>query len=256
MERVKNLDRYQKGILLLLAVMIVLFGVIYGIVTSRVGFLYKDAILQPTEENGNTIYSGKINGHDCRFTVTADKIVTFQCDEKVYGPYTVTEDPSAIPEEDEMSERMRGIEIKCGETIVFRGGVYQADSFLLMVNEDGSFAGFNITATMSDGTIIGENGEIIDPTEPSAEDILSLTDGPELTKKGHWLAWFMGILLSALTTVSILFADELFRWNLSFQVRNIDHAEPSDWEIASRYIGWTGLTITVLILYIAGLRAY
>ena len=60
MERVKNLDRYQKGILLLLAVMIVVFGVIYGIVTSRVGFLYKDAILRPTEENGNTIYSGKL----------------------------------------------------------------------------------------------------------------------------------------------------------------------------------------------------
>ena len=256
MERVKNLDRYQKGILLLLAVMIVLFGVIYGIVTSRVGFLYKDAILQPTEENGNTIYSGKINGQDCRFTVTADKIVTFQCDEKVYGPYTAKEDPSAIPEGDEPSDRLHGIEVKKGDEIIFRGSVYQADTFWMLTNEDGSYAGFNIITTDPNGITFDANGNVVDPMEPDASDIWSLINGPELTKKGHWLAWFMGILLSALTAVSILFADELFRWNLSFQVRNIDHAEPSDWEIASRYIGWTGLTITVLILYIAGLRAY
>ena len=31
----------------------------------------------------------------------------------------------------------------------------------MLTNEDGSFAGFNIAATMSDGTIIDENGEII-----------------------------------------------------------------------------------------------
>lgn len=254
MERVKNLNRYQKGILLLLAVMVIVFGVIYGIVTSRVGFLYKDTILLPTEENGNTVYSGRIRGQDCRFTVTTDKIVTFQCDETVYGPYTAKEDPSAIPEGEEPSDRLRGIEVREGDEILFRGSVYQADTFLMLTNEDGSYAGFNITATMSDGTVIDENGEIIDPLEPSAEDILSLTDGPELTKKGHWLAWFMGVIVSVMTAVSILFADELFRWNLAFQIRNFDCAEPSDWEIASRHIGWTVLTITALILYIAGLQ--
>ena len=256
MERVKSLNRYQKGILLLLAVMMVVFGVIYGIVTSRVGFLYKDVILLPTEENGSTVYSGRIKGRDCRFTVTADKIVTFRSDETVYGPYTVTEDPSAIPEGEEASPHLRGIEVREGDEIIFRGSVYQAESFLLLTNEDGSLAGFNIITTMSDGTVIGENGEIIDPMEPSAEDILSLTDGPELTKKGHWLAWFMGVIVSVMTAVSILFADELFRWNLAFQIRNVENAEPSEWELASRYIGWGVLTMTILALYIAGLRTY
>ena len=256
MERIKELNRYQKGILLLLAVMVVFFGVIYGIVTSRVGFLYKDVILLPTEENGSTIYSGKISGQDCRFTVTADKTVTFRCDETVYGPYTAKEDPSAIPEGDEPSDRLHGIEVKKGDEIIFRGSVYQADTFWMLTNEDGSYAGFNITATAHNGITFDANGNVVDPMEPDASDIWSLINGPELTKKGHWLAWFMGILLSALTAVSILFADELFRWNLAFQIRNVENAEPSDWEIASRYIGWGVLTITILILYIAGLRAY
>ena len=52
----------------------------------------------------------------------------------------------------------------------------------------------------------------------------------------------------------MLFADELFRWNLAFQIRNVDHAEPSEWEIASRYLGWTVLTIMALVLYIMGLQ--
>lgn len=53
---------------------------------------------------------------------------------------------------------------------------------------------------------------------------------------------------------SILFADELFRWNLSFQIRNVDNAEPSDTVIAGRYLSWTVLTIAALALFITGLQ--
>ena len=52
----------------------------------------------------------------------------------------------------------------------------------------------------------------------------------------------------------MLFADELFRWNLAFQIRNVEKAEPSDWEIAQRYIAWTAMTIMALILFIMGLQ--
>ncbi len=77
---------------------------------------------------------------------------------------------------------------------------------------------------------------------------------PELSHKGEWLAWFGAVLVFGLNALSILFADELFRWNLAFQIRNADHAEPSDWEIAGRYIGWTVLTIMALVLFIVGLQ--
>ena len=89
--------------------------------------------------------------------------------------------------------------------------------------------------------------------ELSARTILELTEGPELQHKGVWAAWFGGVFICAVTAFSILFADELFRWDLSFRVRDVEQAEPSDWEIASRYIGWTGFLILALGIFIKGL---
>lgn len=256
MERIKNLDLYQKLILILLIAMMVIFCVVYCVVTSRVGFLYMDKILLPSEDGGNTVYSGKIKGQECSFTVTADKTVTFRCGEKVYGPYTAKEDPTAIPEDDMMNTHMTGVEVKDGDEIIFRGGVYRmsgTDAFWL-VNEDGSGANISITVVMSDGTVTDGNGNVVDPFEPSVSTILNLMDGPELTKKGQWIAWFCGVFISLIAAASILFADELFYWNLSFQIRDVERAEPSDWEIAGRYIGWTVMPIMVLVMYIKGLQ--
>ena len=242
--RVKVLGRYQKILLLLMAVMILAFTVIYPIVTARSGFLYEDTILVPAEEDGGTVYSGKIYGTAATFTVSADKTVIFQYGNTVYGPYTVKEDPTAIPKDSDLQTQMTGIELRCGGEIVFRGGVVNSGDWRMLYNEDGSFDLLrSITATMSDGTM-----------EPSVSTILDLTDGPALTHKGTWLGWFGGVLICVIAALAMLFADELFRWNASFLVRNAEEAEPSDWEIAGRYITWTVLPIGALVLCILGLR--
>lgn len=257
MERIKQLNRYQKGILLLLIAMIVIFGVIYSVVLSQVGFLYMDKILRSSEENGNTVYSGTIKGQESSFVVTPEKEVTFHYGDKVYGPYTAKEDPTAIPEDNDFGAHLTGIEVKDGDEIIFRGGIFKlgdTDSYWMLINEDGTNESFVIRVVMNDGTIVDGDGNVVDEMEPSVSTILELMDGPELTSKGEWAAWFLGIFVSAVTAVSILFADELFRWNLAFQIRNADHAEPSEWEIAGRYIGWTALTIMALVIYIMGLQ--
>lgn len=257
MERINDLNRYQKGILLLLVAMLVIFGVVYSVVSSRVGFLYMDKILLPSEENGNTVYSGTIKGQESKFVVTPEKEVTFLHGDKVYGPYTAKEDPTAIPEDDDFSAHMTGIEVKDGGDIIFRGGIFQmggSDSYWMLISEDGTNESFVISAVMSDGTVVDGDGNVVDEMEPSVSTILELMDSPELTNKGEWTAWFLGLFVSIITAVSMLFADELFRWNLAFQIRNVDHAEPSEWEIASRYLGWTVLTIMALVLYIMGLQ--
>ena len=252
--RMKRLGRYPKAILLLTAVMILAFTIVYPIVTARVGFLYEDTILVPSETNGASVYSGNIRGTDASFTVYADKTVVFQYGETVYGPYAAKEDATAIPKDSDLQARMTGIELRCGDEIVFRGGVVNSGDWRILYNEDGSFDTLRITATMSDGTVVDENGNRIDPMEPSVSTILDLMDGPALTHKGAWLGWFGGVLLCAFTILSILFADELFRWNASFLVRNAEEAEPSDWEIAGRYISWAALPIGALVLFILGLR--
>ena len=122
MDRIKELGRYQKILLLLMAVMILAFTVIYPIVTALSGFLYEDTILVPAEEDGGTVYSGKIRGTAATFTVSADKTVIFQYGNTVYGPYTVKEDPTAIPKDSDLQTQMTGIELRCDGEIVFRGG--------------------------------------------------------------------------------------------------------------------------------------
>ena len=242
--RVKVLGRYQKILLLLMAVMILAFTVIYPIVTARSGFLYEGTILVPSEEDGCTVYSEKIYGTAATFTVSADKTVIFQYGNTVYGPYTVKEDPTAIPKDSDLQAQMTGIELRCGGEIVFRGGVVNSGDWRMLYNEDGSFDLLrSITATMSDGTM-----------EPSVSTILDLTDGPALTHKGTWLGWFGGVLICVIAALAMLFADELFRWNASFLVRNAEEAEPSDWEIAGRYITWTVLPVMAAVIFILGLK--
>lgn len=244
MKRVKVLGRYQKILLLLMAVMILAFTVIYPIVTARSGFLYEGTILVPSEEDGCTVYSEKIYRTAATFTVSADKTVIFQYGNTVYGPYTVKEDPTAIPKDSDLQTQMTGIELRCGGEIVFRGGVVNSGDWRMLYNEDGSFDLLrSITATMSDGTM-----------EPSVSTILDLMDGPALTHKGTWLGWFGGVLICVIAALAMLFADELFRWNASFLVRNAEEAEPSDWEIAGRYITWTALPVMAAVIFILGLK--
>lgn len=257
MERIKRLNRYQQGILLLLLVMAPVFAVIYSVFSSRIGFLYDDKILIPSNQNGNTVYAGTIDGENCSFTVTPEKDVVFRYGENVYGPYTAREDPTAIPKDDPFGGNMTGVEVMDDGEIIFRGGVFclgGSDSISMLINEDGTYAGYAVTATLSDGTMVDMDGNVVDPIEPSVSTILDLMHGPELTNQIDWIGFFTGLFVSVVTALSILFADEAFRWSLSFRIQNADRAEPSDWWIASRNFSWAALVIMVFILYNLGLK--
>ena len=200
------------------------------------------------------MYSGKIQGKQAHFTVSEDKSVVFQYGKKIYEPYTIKEDATAIPKNEEMAEYMMGVELRQGEDILFRGGVLDTGNFYWLYSEDGTLDNVAISYVGSDGIERDKNGNIIDPVEPSASTILELMNNPELKHKGKWFVWFVAVFICVLNAVSILFADELFRWNLAFQIRNVDHAEPSDLEIAGRYIGWTVISIMALVIFIMGLQ--
>ena len=250
MERIKNLNLYQKGIVLLLALLFVGFTVAYSVAYNRVGFAYEGALLIPSESDGQTVYAGKLHGREASFIITADKTVTFRYGEKIYGPYTVREDPTAVPKASDLSDHMTGIEILDGDKVFFRGGVLRSGGSMMLLKEGGGVASMIST---SQGISYDASGNKIDRMIPSAATLVELTEGPELTRRGDWECWFYGVIASVITVVSILFADELFRWNLSFQIRDVYDAEPSEWEIFTRYAGWTVLTVLTPIMYVTGL---
>lgn len=259
MEKIKSLNYYQKTVLIVMAVMAGLFLVIYSVTISRVGFAYKDTILVPVSENGSTVYSGKIKGEQACFSVSEDKTVVFWYGDQTFGPYTAKEDDTALPKGEELAEDMTGVELWKGDLLLFRGGVLESEDGYWLYNEDGTLNQdflnlFEVTFTGSDGIVRDENGNLIDPAEPSASVILNLMKGPKLTHKGVWAAWFGAVFVCVLNAGLMLFADELFRWNLKFRIRDIEYVEPSDWEIAGRYVGWTALAVMALVLFVTGLQ--
>ena len=96
MDRINSLNVYQKCILIVMLAAVLIFSVIYPVTISKSGFLYRDTILVPTEENGNTVYSGKIQGEETAFIVS-ENTVAFRHGSKDYGLYILKEDPTAIP---------------------------------------------------------------------------------------------------------------------------------------------------------------
>lgn len=252
MERIRSLGRYQKGILILMAAMLLLFTALYPIVLSREGFLYRNALLIPSEEGGNTVYAGKIEGQPASFTLYDDRSVQFQYGDATYGPYTAAEAPDALQNLD-LGDGAVGVELRCGEELVFRGGALRQGDQLWLYTEDGSVY-TDIGVMTSGGFIFNEEGEVIDPNEPSVSDLLMVMAGPPLTHKGSWFGWVTGLITCILTAVDILFADELFRLHMAFHISRAEDAEPSDWEIAGRYIGWTVLPAIALVLFIIGLQ--
>ena len=254
MEKIKSLNGYQKGILIFMIVMALIFAVIYPMTISRVGYRYNDAILVPTQENGKTIYTGKVQGETAKFIVSEDKSIEFQYGDKSYGTYTMKEDPTAIPKDGELVEEMTGVEIRNGDELLFRGGVWNSGDFYWLYNEDRTLDNLGFAVYSSYGVEYDESGNVIDRMEPSAATIYELLNEPELTHKGEKLAWFGAVFICIINALTMLFVDELFRWNLAFQIRNVEKAEPSDWEIAGRYAGWTVMMIMALVLFIIGLR--
>ena len=254
MERIRSLSLYQKLLLLIMALMSIVFAVIYRVTIAKEGFEYNNAILVLVQQDGKNVYSGRIKGEPASFVVYADDKVEFKYGDKTYGPYILKEDPTAVPKDNEMGEYMTGVELTCGEEIVFRGGVLNKGEHRWLYNEDGGLYDIGFLSMMSNGVLVDENGNVIDTIKPSASTILDLIYGPELTHKGLWTAWLAGVFICFVTAITILYADELFRWNLSFQIRNSDEAEPSDWEISKRYLAWTLMPVVALGLFIAGLQ--
>lgn len=254
MERIKCLGRYQKAILFITFLMPLVFGVVYSMTIAKKGFAYMDTILVPEQENEKTVYTGSIQDELVSFTVDEDKTVYFQYGDQAYGPYAFKEDPTALPKDMGMLEDAVGVELFQGDQLLFRGGIIKHQEFPWLYNEDGSLGMMGYSLMESEGILTDENGRVIDTLEPSPAALLELMTGPELTHKGDWSIWFLGLFVCLINILTILFADELFRFNLSFQIQNADKAEPSEWEIAGRYIGWTGLAILALMSFIYGLK--
>ena len=245
MERIRDLSGFQKGVLLFLALMFVVFTALYIRAGSRWGYEYNGCLLVRSEEGGVTVYKGTVRGRTVRFYTSPGTVNYVFGEKESLKTYTVTEDSSAIPEEYRRTPGAKGIELRSEGRLLFRGAaLYDGGSGVYLVSESGE-SEWELSLTF--------NGDADDPWTPSVKQIIELENGPELTRRCKWGLWVLGTLLCLLAGACVVFADELFRFNMRFHIRGADKAEPSDWELMRRHIGWAVQTICALVMYILGL---
>ena len=263
--RWNEMDLLRRGLLILLVTAIPLFAVVTAVQCSRVGIEYGNMFLRRTETDGVIRYAGRENGQDSVFTVGPDGRVEYRWGEETYGPYTVREDPAAAPEPSAwggdngdryVPDGLMGVEIRQGDTVLFRGG-WDPDpdmTWFSLYDESGNeLSGLSFRATLSNGTVIGSDGEVIttrEQHEPTVAGLLRVALAPELVHRGSWLIYAFVTLLAAVGMGYILFYRELFYWNMSFTIKDPNRAEPSDWYVFSSLLGMTMITGAVLVLYV------
>lgn len=182
MKRLQSLSFYQKTMLFLMLSMIIIFTALYSISAKRIGYLYYDEILVPTQQEENTTYTGKLHGIDVSFQVSPDKTVIFQEGDTIHPPYTYREDETAIPSTAEQYTDRTGIEISQEEHILFRGILLDTSPVKYLMDENGNLQALGVSMSVTG---------IVD-LEPNIEHIVALMTEPPLTQKTQWSCWPIG----------------------------------------------------------------
>lgn len=249
MERIKNLSKTQKVLMIIIAVMIIAFSIIYPVIMSIKGIEFRRDFLTKKEGQGDVTYT---DGYTS-ITVYDDQRIEFKCYHRftgdgykdiIYGPYSWTEDPSAIPAVTEngmlSSDDYIGVKIMDGDKVYFRGAV--------------SKEGYMVYK--ADGTM-GNDFEVVlgdyYANPPDIYEIVKFITGPQTTNRGNIVFYIYGIIICIIAVISMLFPDELFRFAMWPRVRNLSDIEPSDWELTARVIGWYVFTIGAFVVFVVGL---
>ena len=244
-------DRLKKILPIVLIVIAAVFSVLYFFIGRQYGVEYQDALYFPATEGNTMVYSAKVDGQSASFTVEGNT-VTYRWGDTVYGPYTIRKDPTAAPGGEWEYLDLIGVEIREEDSILFRGGY--ADDLFLFIREDGKPESSSLFHVTYNGVEHDADGNVVDPHQPSLSTLIRFSQLPKAdAHRGSLMYWFFGLLTAGIAALLLKFDDTLFRWDLSFRIRNPEYAEPSDWEIFSRIFSWIAFTLLSLGLFIAGL---
>ena len=235
------MDWYRRTLVILLLIMMVGFSIVYITTLHRWGFNYIDTILVKNEANGSVTYSGKVHGKETVFTVTGNT-VNLTVAGKDEGTYTYVEDPSVILESMKNVEGVKGIVIYKDGKVFFTAT--RESHYILHTDDE------HVILLMGHDSGSAEGN---DPAHPTAQTIIMLIEGPTLTHHGYGQCWLIGLFLSVLTIITMLFADEIFDFCMMLVIKDYSSSEPTGFELATRYAYWTIAVVTIIAIYVIGL---
>lgn len=234
----------RRIVLLIQPAMSILCSIVYLIVFQQRVVPYGDGFLRCEQQGDTAVYSGRQDGRSIQYSVPSGRLVEFWLDGALEGAYTIEEDPTALPDQEPdigySLDRYTGVEIQRDGRVWFRGAYSSPDSLFWLLDEEGN------VQSVSPAPFPVQSKP--DPA-PSPGDILSFANGPKIHRRGNGLFLLLGLFSNAVCALSLLFEDQLFRWQLSFRVADPGSAEPSEWEMFNRWAGWIVLTAVALLVY-------
>lgn len=246
----------QRVVIFIQAFLILLFLILYCTLGRQQVTKYSGEYLRCRTDGETTTYSGKIDGQKAVFTVSPGPVVEYAWGDAQYGPYTIVFDPTAVSDSSAFAGRLIGIEVWDESTMLFRGGYMTGRPAFPLFDENGEnyIPGLDNPDSYTQIEGVGIPKTAADYYTPGVTTILRLALEPNVVQRGSFGIFLLGALFCVLNAASVLYADALFRWNLRFSIQYPEDAEPSDWELFSRWIRWIGITVAALILFIFGLN--
>lgn len=241
-----ELSKGQKILVLIQLALVALFLLLYLIFGTQQFVEIDDTDLRCREKSGVVTYSGQVEGKPAVFTVQDDLTVEYRLGDARYGPYTIVFDDSISPEDYSIPtfvtkpEALRGVELRRSGETLFRGAYMTTDMLPLLLFDE-------------DGTRIGSVSENLSG-EPAPELILELALAPDTEERGEFMFFLLGVLLCFLNVLSILYAEEQFRFAMRLHIRNTEDMEPTDWELFGRWVCWIIIIGLAVLFFINSLN--
>lgn len=250
-EKWRELSLLQRALLVILAGMILGFGIATPIVSTRKGIEYGDTLLRFTREGEVSRYAGEIDGKRAEFTVYPGGTVEYRWGEEVYGPYQVEGDPAAP--DNYAGIGVRRVRIRLGDQTLFEGR-FSPVGWPTLFSQDGEpFDFLSITYQTSGGKVCDSQGKELAPRdlhEPGLSTVARLgLQEAELTHRGSVGQYLLVTLLAVFNMFQICFPGLMFRWSIMWHVRDPYGAEPSDFYIFMERAEWVLLTGVAAVLY-------
>ena len=233
--------KVQNLLLLILAAMILLFGVLSVVSLCRKGVTFEGTLLRIQTEEDCTVYSGKVYGDPVSVTVRpAEMQVEYAAGDVIRDVYTVEYPLESIQTQ---FGSVPGIRILKNDSILFEGGYDPRQEFAPWVDQKGEWD-VEIHVTYE------STGGLRAPEELTRGNVMYFLNGPDIVHRGSIGLYLLMVLLTLILMVDVACPLVLFKLQHMLDVRD---PEPTEFYLAMQRVGWLLYPCLLLAGYILSL---
>ena len=240
-------DTYQKVILCIHLAMAVIFAIWTGISRANEGVLFRETLLEVSEQGSTTVYSGTV--YSIPVTITSreengTKFVNFSADGMYYANCRVEYPEGTI--QTEYGTEVGRIQIIRNDEVLFSGGydpTPEVNPHAKYYNEDGTWNMNAIVSVHAYGSNPWYNYEF------DLSDIMCFAGSPKTTAYGSWGWYFLALFIAAIGALLTAFPNTAFFFSHFLDVRD---PEPTDFYYFSHKIGSVLYVGFAFFMYLKG----